>query len=281
MGTGFSTMFGVTDEEGSDEHLQLSDLGGFLSKYIFIMLDKEKKKLVSKQEYLTLVNHFREQKTSEEELDNFLEKQVGDGNSTEYIDESLFKKLIVQLAVDFDRNIVERMRYLMTLFDKDEDGFVNEADLCQVYDAIGIQIPMDPIRCLITKFDVDGDGKLSVDEFEQLGRAAMNKLFIRKEDPSQPEPSLEDALVEEAILKATAVTETTSRMAKAAERNYRREGNGDSVNPDMLNNNLMEDAVAAFMARDKINLGKPVVLQDEDSLRVEESSESAEVAETA
>lgn len=67
----------------SDEYLQLTDLGSFLSKYIFIMLDKDKKKLVSKQEYLTLVNHFREQKTTEEELDIFLMKHVGEGNKVE------------------------------------------------------------------------------------------------------------------------------------------------------------------------------------------------------
>lgn len=64
--------------------------------------------------------------------------------------------------MDFDRNVPERMKYLMTLFDKDNDGFVSELDLCQVYDAIGIQVPIEPIRSLISKYDVDGDNKLSV-----------------------------------------------------------------------------------------------------------------------
>lgn len=58
---------------------------------------------------------------------------------------------------------MERMKYLMTLFDKDEDGFVNEKDLCEVYDTIGIQVPMEPIRCLISRYDLDGDNKLSVE----------------------------------------------------------------------------------------------------------------------
>lgn len=67
----------------TQDYLQLSDLGGFLSKYIFIMLDKEKKKLVSKSEYLALINHFREDKTTEEELDKFLAKHLGEEKVTD------------------------------------------------------------------------------------------------------------------------------------------------------------------------------------------------------
>lgn len=62
------------------------------------------------------------------------------------------------------------MAYLMTLFDKDEDGYVDEGDLCGVYDTIGIQVPMEPIRCLISKYDVDGDGKLSVTGMDSLSK---------------------------------------------------------------------------------------------------------------
>jgi len=238
MGQSFSGIFGVTNEESSlDGHLQLSSLGGFLSKYIFIMLDKDKKKSVSKQEYLTLVNHFREEKTSLEDLENCLKEHAIEGESSmDCIDEATFQKLIVQLAVDFDRNIEERMNYLMNLFDKDGDGFVSEADLCNVYDAIGIQVPMDPIKCLISKFDVDGDGKLSAEEFEQLGRSAMNKLFIRKEEPPISE---EDILVNEAIERATIKTKTGINSFPEQFR-----GLGDSLNNfHPLNNN--KDVVAA------------------------------------
>jgi len=277
MGATFSGMFGVTDEEHSDEHMQLSDLGGFLFKYIFIMLDKDKKKSVSKQEYLRLVNHFQELKTTEEELDNFLKKYAEEGNTTDGIDENLFKKLVVQLAIDFDRNIVERMKYLLTLFDKDKDGFVSEADLCEVYDAIGIQVPKEPIRCLISKFDVDMDGKLSGEEFEQLGRSAMIKLFIKKDEASGPLTE-EDVLVNEAIQRASLFTGNSHRMGNFPDTKLR--GFGDAVHPDIFNNNLVKDAMAAALGGvgEKLRLGKPVVLEDLDlsknpSLIVGEASE--------
>ncbi|ODN01957.1 Calmodulin-like protein 1 [Orchesella cincta] len=197
MGGGISAFFG-TPEEASQEYLQMTELGRFLSKYVFIMLDKDKTKQVSKKEYLTLVNQFREQKTSEEELDAFLQQHAESGQSTEYIDEVLFRKLIIYLAIDFDKNVSDRMKYLMGLFDKDQDGFVSEFDLCEVYDSIGISVPLEPIRCLIQRYDIDGDNKLSVEEFEQLGRSAMSKLFESNlETP-------EDVLVEEAIRKGSA-----------------------------------------------------------------------------
>lgn len=84
------------------------------------------------------------------------------------INESLFRKLIVQLAMDFDQNVSDRMKYLMTLFDKDNDGFVSEQDLRNVYGAIGIQVPVEPIINLIHKFDVDKDNKLNAEGYQNL-----------------------------------------------------------------------------------------------------------------
>lgn len=70
-------------QSSSEAYLELTDLGGFLSKYIFIMLDKDKQNMVSKQEYLKLVNHFREEKTTEEELDLFLNRHLPEGQSAD------------------------------------------------------------------------------------------------------------------------------------------------------------------------------------------------------
>ncbi|CAL8137471.1 unnamed protein product [Orchesella dallaii] len=203
------------------------------------MLDKEKTKQVSKKEYLILVNQFRESKTNEEELDAFLKQHAEEGQSTDYIDEGLFRKLIIHLAMDFDKNVSDRMKYLMGLFDKDQDGFVSEFDLCEVYDSIGISVPLEPIRCLIQRYDIDGDNKLSVEEFEQLGRSAMSKLF--QSNLQTPE----DELVEEAIRKGSA--------GLAAERSASTE--------DILNNNrCVRGRGVTFV--ENVAFGKPVEITD-------------------
>ena len=59
----------------------------------------------------------------------------------------------------------EEMQEVFNLFDKDGDGIIDYKDLKEIFVELGTEVSLDDCQLLIELHDLNGDGKLSFNEF--------------------------------------------------------------------------------------------------------------------
>lgn len=65
-------------------------------------------------------------------------------------------------------NTPQEMHEAFKAFNRSGGGFLNESDLRTVLSQMGESVTDEELDALIKEIDVDGDGKISFDEFQQM-----------------------------------------------------------------------------------------------------------------
>ena len=62
----------------------------------------------------------------------------------------------------------ERLRKTFALFDKDHSGYIDECELEYVFRSLGRPFDKKYTKSIMKRFDEDGDGRISFEEFKTL-----------------------------------------------------------------------------------------------------------------
>ncbi|KAL2935706.1 Calmodulin-like protein 3 [Bienertia sinuspersici] len=102
----------------------------------------------------------------DKELTQMIEKI--DVNKDGFVDMEEFGSLY-QTIMD-ERDEEEDMREAFNVFDQNGDGFITVEELRSVLQSLGLKQgrTIDDCRKMISKVDVDGDGKVNYKEFKQM-----------------------------------------------------------------------------------------------------------------
>jgi Ca2+-binding EF-hand superfamily protein len=65
-------------------------------------------------------------------------------------------------------NSPQEMHEAFKAFNRSGGGFLNQADLRSVLDKMGESVTDEELTALIKEMDIDGDGKISFDEFQRM-----------------------------------------------------------------------------------------------------------------
>lgn len=74
------------------------------------------------------------------------------------------------------RDPIEEMKKAFELFDIDKTGFISLENLKDVADDLREDVTIEELQAMINEFDLDGDGKISQDEFIQIMKEASSIL---------------------------------------------------------------------------------------------------------
>ncbi|GAB5363029.1 hypothetical protein AAMO2058_000848900 [Amorphochlora amoebiformis] len=65
----------------------------------------------------------------------------------------------------------DEMKIAFSIFDKDKDGFISGDELKALMTSLGEKIGENEIKSIIAEHDKDGDGKISLKDFETMFKA--------------------------------------------------------------------------------------------------------------
>ncbi|XP_020218165.1 calmodulin-like protein 7 [Cajanus cajan] len=139
-------------------------------KHVFEMLDRNGdgritvKELSESLENLGMV-------IPEEELE-----QMMDANGDGCVDMAEFGELYESIMEERDEE--EDMREAFNVFDQNRDGFISVEELRAVLSSLGFKqaTTIQDCKNMITKVDVDGDGRVNYKEFRQMMKGGIGLL---------------------------------------------------------------------------------------------------------
>ncbi|CAO2590544.1 unnamed protein product [Lemmus lemmus] len=67
-----------------------------------------------------------------------------------------------------DTDSEEEIREVFRIFDKDGNGYISAAELCQVMTNLGEKLTDEEVDEMIREADINGDGQVSYEEFVQM-----------------------------------------------------------------------------------------------------------------
>ena len=134
---------------------QIEDFRG-----VFEMFDVDNDKTISVKELSTIMRSLGQNPT-EEEVSNMMKDADTDGNGD--IDFYEFCILMAKRIKETEQD--EELIEVFNLFDKNGDKSIDWRDLREVFVELGHEITEEDCRLLVKLHDVDGDGKLSFQEF--------------------------------------------------------------------------------------------------------------------
>ncbi|KAI0494935.1 hypothetical protein KFK09_025081 [Dendrobium nobile] len=127
-------------------------------KEVFNLFDKNGDGFITSEELGTVMRSLGQNPT-EVQLQNMISECDADKNNA--IDFPEFLNLMTSKT-----NVTEKgLRDAFNMFDKDQDGFISAAELGQVMANLGQKLTDEDLNEMISQIDLDGDGKISYDEF--------------------------------------------------------------------------------------------------------------------
>lgn len=111
-----------------------------------------------------------------EELAEMMEKIDTDGDGCMDVEE--FGALYLMIMEE--RNEKQEMEEAFKVFDRNGDGFITDEELGLVLRLLGLEQgnTVEACRKMISKVDVDGDGKVNFYEFKQMMKAEASCMHI-------------------------------------------------------------------------------------------------------
>ncbi|XP_042439282.1 calmodulin-like protein 3 isoform X1 [Zingiber officinale] len=155
-------------------------------KRVFQMFDRNGDGSITKKELQDSLKNLGIH-IAEEELAAMIEKI--DVNGDGCVDMEEFGILYQSIMDERDEDPEEDMREAFNVFDQNGDGFITVEELRSVLSSLGLKQgrTVEDCKKMISKVDVDGDGKVNFNEFKQMmkggGFAALSCLWCRLEHP--------------------------------------------------------------------------------------------------
>ncbi|KAI6196446.1 hypothetical protein M3Y94_01111000 [Aphelenchoides besseyi] len=156
---------------GRQKHMSLPQIDGLTREQVeelkeaFELFDKDKDGRVTATE-LGIVMQSLGHCPTDQELTDMVNEIDEDGNGSIELEE--FAKMMSRTVKESD---VEReLREAFLVFDKDQDGFISAYELRFVMRNLGENLSDDECYGMIKEADIDGDGKISYEEFALMMR---------------------------------------------------------------------------------------------------------------
>ena len=137
---------------------QIQELQG-----IFNIFDKNSKGTISSIELGTIMRMLSMNPT-EAELSEMIGEIDFEGSGTIDFNEFL---TIMSRKLDM-RNIDDEIKEAFMVFDKNKDGFINSQEFREVMINLGEKLTEEEIGEMLKEADIDGDGKISIEEFTKV-----------------------------------------------------------------------------------------------------------------
>ncbi|XP_042466648.1 calmodulin-like protein 3 [Zingiber officinale] len=138
-------------------------------KRVFQMFDRDGDGSITKEELQESLKNLGIQ-TAEEELAAMIEKIDANGDGRVDVEEfgELYRSVMMDESGDEDPE--EDMREAFDVFDQNGDGFITVEELRSVLSSLGLKQgrTVEDCKKMISKVDVDGDGKVNFKEFKQM-----------------------------------------------------------------------------------------------------------------
>ncbi|KAL2328860.1 hypothetical protein Fmac_022287 [Flemingia macrophylla] len=102
-------------------------------------------------------------------------EQMIDANGDGCVNAEEFGELYDSIMEERDVDEEEDMREAFNVFDQNRDGFITVEELRTVLASLGLRhaATLDGCKKMITKVDVDGDGRVNYKEFTQMMKGGL------------------------------------------------------------------------------------------------------------
>jgi Ca2+-binding EF-hand superfamily protein len=107
-------------------------------------------------------------KITEEEAKQQIADVDTDGNGTIDFDEFVKMMQAEQEGLTEEEQKEKELRQAFEVFNKDGTGFLSQAEFYQAMNATGNKMTEEQVDDEFRKYDIDGDGKISFEEFEKM-----------------------------------------------------------------------------------------------------------------
>ncbi|XP_009386769.2 calmodulin-like [Musa acuminata AAA Group] len=129
----------------------------------FCLFDKDGDGSIALEE-LSMVITSLGLKPFQEELQGMISEGDVDGNGT--IEFAEFLGLMAHKMKDIDSE--EELKEAFKVFDKDQNGYISEAELRKVMMSLGEKLTDEEVAQMIREADLDGDGQVNFEDFVQM-----------------------------------------------------------------------------------------------------------------
>ncbi|CAD5178942.1 unnamed protein product [Musa acuminata subsp. malaccensis] len=129
----------------------------------FCLFDKDGDGSIALEELSTVITSLG-LKPFREELQGMISEVDVDGNGT--IEFAEFLGLMAHKMKDIDSE--EELKEAFKVFDKDQNGYISEAELRNVMMSLGEKLTDEEVAQMIREADLDGDGQVNFEDFVQM-----------------------------------------------------------------------------------------------------------------
>ncbi|CAL9763826.1 unnamed protein product [Musa acuminata subsp. burmannicoides] len=129
----------------------------------FCLFDKDGDGSIALEELSTVIKSLG-LKPFQEELQGMISEVDVDGNGT--IEFAEFLGLMAHKMKDIDSE--EELKEAFKVFDKDQNGYISEAELRNVMMSLGEKLTDEEVAQMIREADLDGDGQVNFEDFVQM-----------------------------------------------------------------------------------------------------------------
>ncbi|XP_064623661.1 calmodulin-A-like [Lineus longissimus] len=130
----------------------------------FSVFDKDNDGVISLPEMANIMQSLGQHLT-EADLKDMLGDSFCTGSNPQ-IEFPEFLKIMVQKMKKTDNE--DDLKEAFSVFDTDHDGYIDDYELRQVMNNLGEKLTLEEIREMILEADLDGDGKVSYEEFVRM-----------------------------------------------------------------------------------------------------------------
>ncbi|KAG5051789.1 hypothetical protein AAZX31_02G137500 [Glycine max] len=126
----------------------------------FDVVDKDSDGFISVDELLSIVRSLEGNSTKEEIREMISEVDIdGNGRSVN------FENFLKIMGRTMKENQTEELKDSFKVFDRDNDGYISATELRQVMVKLGERLTDEEVEQMIREADLDGDGRVSYEEF--------------------------------------------------------------------------------------------------------------------
>lgn len=162
----------------------------FTTQQMHEMLDKNKDGQVDKQEFIDGVGILKIPGLMTRDLLMIFEAIDTDHNQYLSLNEfGLYlegatkkrEQRVRDLPVEINQEIDREIRQLFTIFDEDNNGYIDQNELIKTFQGLGYEINEEKAQGMIRSVDKNGDGAIDIDEFSALMRPEMQNRLLEQD----------------------------------------------------------------------------------------------------